>query len=433
MPIDSAQKRKSAATVFNPWAPPAIVPGGSWTQADRQHSGWNYTGILAASSASTTTSPDLDKNRFMVELRDGRGVLRHVFARSVEALSWNFDRIGGCGTFRMTLKELMDSLPINAWGDYDFQIKMVPTDGTTLVLVYRGYVDNTDGLLDQSERINVSGFGYIRKLNRIVVSKSYQNQEVSVIVRDILDSFVLPNSGLTYLLADLQATTVTASSILFNTTADQAIKTLADLVGAREWGVDRNLKFFFKRRDDYVKIQVHFKRDIASFGDVRSFDEIVNSFHLQGKDGFTYALEQSESISLWGRRAAIVVNSSITNATDAQQYLNTIMFETAKPRRQLRVRVAEVSSPYEFTHPLGRLAIMGEDLQGTLYGEKKYGEFLYGYPYQAQVNSIAYTLRPRPETVSGGVEASITAAYLPPQLGKSLKQIESELAALREA
>lgn len=48
MAIDSEQKRKSIATVATPWNGPSIVPSGSFDQADRQHIGWSYSGIAAA-------------------------------------------------------------------------------------------------------------------------------------------------------------------------------------------------------------------------------------------------------------------------------------------------------------------------------------------------------------------------------------------------
>ena len=368
---------------------------------------------------------DRPERRFSIELRDRQGRLTKIF-RDVMTATWNYDRIGGCGAFAVNVKAQMDSFNLGAWGDYDVQFKFAPADGTSLYLWYRGYIDKTDGILQDKENVLISGVGYMRQLERVVVSKQYQNKTIEGIVTDILDMFVVPNTGITYSASDITATGVVASSIVFNSSADQAIKTLADLVGFREWGVDRNIKFFFKQRDDYPKRFVFFKKDVQSFADSRSFDEIKNSYHLQGKAGFTYALEQSESISLWGRRAAILVNSSITNAIDADQYLDAVLFETSKPRRQLKVEIPNVTAPIEDTHPLGRIQIMGEDLQGSLYGEKLYGTFLYGAPYQSQMNSIQYKMD------IGSISASVKAAYLPPQIGKSLKQINFELDALRE-
>lgn len=368
---------------------------------------------------------DRPEDRYSIELRDRQGRLTRIF-KKVTAASWNYDRIGGCGAFQFGIKEQFDALPLSAWGDYDVQFKFAPADGSCLYLWYRGYIDKTDAFLQDKETVSLSGFGYVRQLERVIVSRNYQNKTVEGIVTDILDSFVLPDTQITYDPADIESTGIVAASIAFNTSADEAIKTLADLVGLREWGVDRNLNFFFKRRHDYPKRFVFIKKDVQQLNDGRSFDEIKNSFHLQGKSGFTYALEQSESISLWGRRGAIIVNSSITNATDAEQYLDAVMFETAKPRRQLRVDVPDVSAPVEDALPLGKIQFMGEDLQGTLFGEKFFGEHLFGAPYQSQMNSIQYRI------TIGGVTAAIRAAYLPPQIGKSLKQIDYELSALRE-
>lgn len=395
------------------------------------YAGMGFSVTITAASAFTpvvtTVTGPFNPFRTQVELRNARGRLVKIFSKELEAVSWSYDRIGGCGAFRITLKEKADTLPLGAYGDHDARVYLGPLDGSTMILWFRGYLDMARGRMDLRESVDLTGFGYIRQLDRFVVNKSYQGREVAGIVTDILETFVTPNCDITYEAADIEVTSVTATSIIFNTTAAQAIKTLSDLVGSREWGVDRNLKFYFKRRLEYPKTYVFVKRDITRFEDVTSYDEIKNSLFLQGKNGFTYALEQSESIALWGKRQAIIINSSITNATDAAQLLNALFSDGAKPRRQLRAEVARITQPIEYSVPLGKVSIMGEDLQGSLYGEKKYGEFLYGYPYQAQINTVSYTLIP------GGVRAAIQAAYLPPQIGKSLKEIETQLEGLREA
>ncbi len=51
MAIDTEQKRKSAATVAAVWLVVSVVPSGIIAQADRQHIGWSYSGILAAAPA----------------------------------------------------------------------------------------------------------------------------------------------------------------------------------------------------------------------------------------------------------------------------------------------------------------------------------------------------------------------------------------------
>lgn len=50
MAIDTAQKRKSVATVASYWNAPSVIADGSFNQADRQHIGWSYSGILAGAA-----------------------------------------------------------------------------------------------------------------------------------------------------------------------------------------------------------------------------------------------------------------------------------------------------------------------------------------------------------------------------------------------
>ncbi len=369
----------------------------------------------------------VDTFRTNIELRNQSGYLIKEFTKNdIASLSWDFDRIGGCGPFSLTIKKKFNELPVASYGEYDVRVYLGPADGTTQILWFRGYVDRVVGTLDKNESIDITGFGYVRQLNRVIVNKNYSGMELGAIVKDILDTFVVPNTRITYSAADIINTGITASSLVFNTSADQAIQTLADIAGSMEWGVDLNRSFYFKKRLEYVKIPLWIRRDVALFEDTRSFDEIKNSYYLQGQNGLTYALEQTESVQLYGRRQDIIVNSSINSTTDAQNYLAALLNDSARPPRQIRIEVASVGSPYENSLPLGKVCVMGEDLSGPLYGEPKYGEKLYGYNWQAQVNTFTYTLRP------GGVGVEIQAAYLPPQIGKSIKQIEKEIEQLRE-
>ena len=426
MAIDTQTKRRAAYNHLLITVLP--VPDGTVDRVDREQ----VTGLYAGIDVSVTVAGPVNAFRTSVELRNQRGKLVKVFNRELATASWSFDRIGGCGSFRLGIKALFDELPVASWGDHDMRVYLGPLDGSTLSLWYRGYVDRVSGKLATDEAVELTGFGYVRQLERVVLNnKSYLNMEVAAIITNILDTYVLPGTDITYDASAIETTGVVAQSIVFNTSVDQAFKTLADLVGAREWGVGSDLKFYFRRRVEYAKIFVFVKKDVEYFDDVRSFDEIKNSFFLQGKDGFTYALEHAESISLYGRRQEIIVNSAITNQTDADQYLDALLADSARPRRQLRCGVVNVAGPYEDDLPLGKISIMGEDLQGSLYGEPKYGEALYGFPYQAQVNGVAYTVR-TPGASSSGIRAVLQAAYTPPQIGKSLKQIEQQIEELRE-
>ena len=59
MAIDTERKRKSAATVATIWNAPSVVPDGTIAQADRQHIGWSYSGILAQAAGAAQTGRPL--------------------------------------------------------------------------------------------------------------------------------------------------------------------------------------------------------------------------------------------------------------------------------------------------------------------------------------------------------------------------------------
>ena len=55
MAVDTRNKRSSAINVASPWRGMLPAPDGAIDQADRQHVGFNYAGILATSGAAART------------------------------------------------------------------------------------------------------------------------------------------------------------------------------------------------------------------------------------------------------------------------------------------------------------------------------------------------------------------------------------------
>ncbi len=53
MAIDTAEKRKSAATVLSPWAPASVTPNASKDSEWRVESGWGYSGIAISAVVPT--------------------------------------------------------------------------------------------------------------------------------------------------------------------------------------------------------------------------------------------------------------------------------------------------------------------------------------------------------------------------------------------
>jgi len=67
MAIDSAIKRASIASIGSFFVGPSVIPTGGFDQADRQHIGYGYSGILAGEAVEESmvvTAPRAAKRRY---------------------------------------------------------------------------------------------------------------------------------------------------------------------------------------------------------------------------------------------------------------------------------------------------------------------------------------------------------------------------------
>jgi len=95
-----------------------------------------------------------------------------------------------------------------------------------------------------------SGFGYFEQLDWVTITASYQNQEVSLIIKDIIQNYVAPNTQIIYNAAKIETTSYTITSIDFDhTKAKDALQTLADIAQGYEFGVDNSREFYFRAID----------------------------------------------------------------------------------------------------------------------------------------------------------------------------------------
>ena len=53
--LDTRSKRASSVNLLSPWALDLVLPDGTLNQGDRQHSAWDYSGILAGGAPVVTT------------------------------------------------------------------------------------------------------------------------------------------------------------------------------------------------------------------------------------------------------------------------------------------------------------------------------------------------------------------------------------------
>ena len=346
----------------------------------------------------------------------------------IQGLKWNYGRIGGCGSFSFTM-------PIRFAQDnnigLNFNIKIYRRNPSTsnYDLWYQGRIESKDYKVDgDREVISVKGSGYQSQLNDIYVDRNYASQEISVIVKDILDNDIVPNTDITYDVADIAATSFTPDSIKLNTNAMDAFQSLADITGTREWGVDRNRKFFFKARGSTVNFKYPLGNKVSVFEGDNTSKDIVNRVIVQGGDvagtPFTATYNDTTSQLKWKRRDKTYQNSSITTSSVAQQFANSIFSEFSEVVRRGRVELLD-ERLIENTTPIGLFRLLPKSFT---YSTRKFKTGVYGGAVDYQINQIDYSIDDQ-----GVLSISMQVGQLRPNVAENISQLEYKLEQLRSS
>jgi len=313
-------------------------------------------------------------------------------------------------------------------GDYDIRIHRRANAGT-YSLWYSGFIEDRTPILGDPEKIEVKGFGYSAQLSRVVVNGTYASQEVSVIVKDILDTYVTPNTDITYSATDITATTFTVDTISFKTSAMNALRTLAEIAGTREWGVGADRKFFFKARSTTINYYYQSGYKIKNFSTIDSFREIINRLYIEGGEvgGTKYELtiNDTDSQTKYGLREQVVSNASIVSSDVGSQYGAAILAEKGELSRRAKIVIVNEYDRFEDTVPLGEFVFR---TPGTRYNENYYGEVLYGGDVEYQINKIQYKIGKNKSLIK-----TVDLGQARPSLAENIEQIEYKLDTLREA
>jgi hypothetical protein len=72
MAINTRSKRASSVRCQKPWHPSGPIGLGALDQGDRQHSTWQYSGILAGGAIATATAPRRGRMGGLVNRRKKR-------------------------------------------------------------------------------------------------------------------------------------------------------------------------------------------------------------------------------------------------------------------------------------------------------------------------------------------------------------------------
>jgi hypothetical protein len=388
----------------------------------------------------------VDANFYNIELRDKEENLKAYLTPFVSDVSWEWNRIGGCGSCNITIDKPYRDIEFDA--DDDIQIRI--RSGITSKLVYRGYIETIIPSLQSSQQIKLTVKGYFNKLKKLIVhdngeTKEYENTEISLIVASIVDTFITTKTSITKGTIDVGV--FTPDLINFRTTVHEALNTLAELNGEVEYGVDEDLVFFWRNKSKTIRHKFFIGNNVESFERRFDWSKLLNKIYFQGGDvdgvPFLQTAEALDSQTMFFLSEGIITNSSIVTQSVADQYLGATLKEKSNPVLVLRAKIPNTLLRLEDTLPIGELAFYDPDYDqfmkkwGTtanggdniIWGKSVNGgsNARWGSYFHDQVSSIKYTISETEERFN--IDLLLGDSIL--ETAARIKQVENQLSNLR--
>jgi len=322
---------------------------------------------------------------YLVQISNSDGSIEKYLNNEVDKLSWSYIRNGGCDRLSLILKRNYDDfIYITETAKrslYDIQVWIKSSESGNYLCYWRGYTENIRPNLSDNEEITIDFNGYIQRLEKLIVSdgsgnpKTYTATTISGVVNSLITDFITPNTDIT--VGTIDTYSINVSKIVFNSTVLEAIQKLANIVGA-EWGVNRNLQFYFRQPSDIVGHYFKVGQDIIEIEDEYDYSDIINKVYIQGGDlpsgiPFRYTKTDQESIMYYGLHETIVTDSSIIDSKLAESHANILLSNKKSFLRNIRANLPLNKDLIELDNPMKKALIIPMPKPIT----HKYGTFKY--------------------------------------------------------
>lgn len=244
-------------------------------------------------------------------------------------------------------------------------------------LVYRGYLANIVPTLKINQEVTLDVRGYFDLLKKIIVhttgdTRTYTSKTVAYIADDIADTFIVAKTPIT-IAGALTAGDFTADTLEFLGTVEDALRTLSELQGDIEYGVNENLVFYWKTESTTINRKFFVGNNISVLERRVKWDELVNKIYLVGGDvtavKYKKTGQNTDSQSLYGLNEEIINNSSITTDGVAAQYMTAILTERAIPQFSIRAQIKNTDLRLEDIVPMGLVTFYDATYDKTSLGD----------------------------------------------------------------
>jgi len=280
--------------------------------------------VAEGGSTDTVTYdyPVID-DAFYIALHDSSGQITKYLSSDIfesPLVEVNFKLTStGCGDFTLTLdRESASLISTNQRISIFMFGEQTPR--------YTGYVMKRALVGSTNETLEITGYGFYEKLDKIIVNKTYTNTEIMAAVTDLVKTSIAPKTGINYSSLKMTATDFTLTGQKFAyATAKDVLETLAEYADDYVYGVDHVMEFFFKPRTTTINenSRLWVGKHCMTFEPEEDTSDIVNYFYVKyseeqtdGSNYYATPFSDSESIEKYGYREDVLTAASAITSTD---------------------------------------------------------------------------------------------------------------------
>lgn len=188
------------------------------------------------------------------------------------------------------------------------------------------------------------GFGFFEQLDWVLITDSYESQEVSVIVKDIIQNTVAPSTQIVYNASKVDVTAYTVESMNFDhIPAKDAIQALADIAQGWEFGVDNSREFYFREIDTDVYYHYWASKHFQEVELVEDPHAIRNKLYVklgqiqESGSNIIGEVHDDPSIASYGLREMVITAPEMIDSDDALQWAAQILAEKKNPEVKAKI------------------------------------------------------------------------------------------------
>lgn len=397
---------------------------------------------------------------FSVRILDKAGNMIEYIDDDVSAIQWRYNALGGCADASITLRRPFDAYwksekfgvdyGVEIWREIDtlgvagarldavLPMELGTAFSGTQERRWGGFIREIEPVLADDESVELRCSGFSRQMEYIIVpapAMPWQSMDIAAIVRDIIDTYVVPGTQVkrTPALNLVPDVGVTLANFTGESSALQMIAILGELAGNAEWGVRADREFFFAQRTSQVK-QTHIIGDrVLLYRTVESSDEIITKVYVRTNDGTRYDITHVNHEAGYGKERLFFL-PQLFDQNAAELWGTSYFARFANSQPSGRVTLGETDDWIEgVQHPLGLLRVVGgpvfvspgEPLPDQL--PMQLGVVYGAYTDQSfRINSITY--RPTEDALQIDVELGERSNHI----ADYLRRIEYRLAELAQ-